>query len=211
MMLAAKMVAGAIAWSMASQVRCLQHQRLQQQAEEADGRGHDSVLVAGQRLLHQHRRTLALPVALDGRLHAHRTDDVGMAQDVFLREHVGLVAGCLRLLQQVARQRLVETRKREQQDGADGRDDAEQRMDEEQQQQIDWNYSRDRFGGGRGAAIPDRARSRTSATPRRLFSRRGDRGELAAVLDEVDQHVVAERLGRREERPAAVDRRELSR
>src|ERR1700712_910055 len=33
-------------------------------------------------------------------------------------------------------------------------------------------------------------------------------GELLLVLDEVDEHVVAERLGRREERAPAIDRRQ---
>ena len=47
--------------------------------------------------------------------------------------------------------------------------------------------------------------------PRSRFSRRGGRVELTLVLDEVDEHVVAEGLGRGEERPAPVDLGQLSR
>ena len=184
-----------------------EHQRLQQQAEETDRGGHQRVLVAGERLLHQHRRALALPVALHRRLHAHRADDVGVAQNVF-GEHVGLVAGSFRLLHRLARHHLVEAGEPEQQHGADGRDDAEQRMDEEQQHEID-RYPRqverevDAWTGDEGAELIEIAqllRAARCAALRRVHHQRLEhaRRQFHVEADAAaDQDAGAHRVQRR--------------
>ena len=57
----------------------------------------------------------------------------------------------------------------------------------------------------RGLRPPKSSRTGDVAARRVQLARAAAAGLLALVLDEVDEHVVAERLGRREERPAAVD------